>query len=550
MIGRSGDIADRAQQLCTLAAAYPALAERADRLAERVAAQRLHVAVVGAFKRGKSTVINALVGQVVLPTGVLPLTAIATEVAHGTPGATIVGLDRTRTEIPLDEVEGYVTEAGNPGNKLGVARAEVRVDCPLLSSGLVLVDTPGLGSVHGHDADTQRAVDQSDAAIVVLVADMALADDEQQLLTEFTRRQARVFVVINKADHVEPSDVETVRMYVRTACAPGVPVWAISARAALDGIGDAREFDEFRAAIHRFAADDLGAERTSAAGRELQDIAAQIAELCQLEAAAASLDASQLNDIASRFRRLAAAERDTFAGDQLLLADRCRTLIHDLTTTLAARVRRAAADNVNALATAAQGPLNGIETRLDDAVDTIVRTELAAWQTAETDAIDLAWRDLATEAHLRASERIATVRAAATDLFSIELRPVAVPSVTDEPDTFWFLLTPPASMSDPYIHLGRALQPSKIRRHRSLERATRRLPDELDKHAGRLRHALAERLDTARSRFMTATSTALDEAINGISDSIAAAGHARTIDTNAAETARRRAARALELADD
>lgn len=80
---RPDDIADRARQLAALADAYPALAERALRLAERVATQRFHVAVVGAFKRGKSSVINALLGQAVLPTGVLPLTAIATEVAYG-----------------------------------------------------------------------------------------------------------------------------------------------------------------------------------------------------------------------------------------------------------------------------------------------------------------------------------------------------------------------------------------------------------------------------------------------------------------------------------
>lgn len=96
-----GGIADRSRQVAAVAAAYPALAARADRLAERVDAQRFHVAVVGAFKRGKSTVINALLDRTVLPTGVLPLTAIATEVSYGTPGATIVGLDGTRSTISL-----------------------------------------------------------------------------------------------------------------------------------------------------------------------------------------------------------------------------------------------------------------------------------------------------------------------------------------------------------------------------------------------------------------------------------------------------------------
>jgi GTP-binding protein EngB required for normal cell division len=544
----SGDIAERSRQLAAVAAAYPALAARADRLAERVDAQRFHVAVVGAFKRGKSTVINALLDRPVLPTGVLPLTAIATEVSYGSSGATIVGLDGTRTTISLDGLARYVTEAGNPDNMLGVARAEVHVDCPLLASGLVLVDTPGLGSVHGHDADTQRAVDQSDAAIVVLAADMALADDEQQLLTEFGRRNAKIFVVVNKADHVDPSDRQTVLDYVTAACAPDVPVWAISARAAVDNSGDPGAFDAFRAAIDRFVHDDLAGARDAAVTNELRDIATHVAERCQLEAAAASLDAQQLSEIAARFRSLAAAERDTFAGDQLLLADRCKSLVHDLSARLTARVRTASVGHVDELNSAANGPLNRMDERLDDAIDAAVRTELAAWQTDETETIDHAWTGIATNAQRRAAERIATVRRAAADMFAIELPHVAVPSVTDEPDTFWFLLTPPVSMSDPYIHLGRAVQPAALRRRRSLHRATSRLTEELDKHAGRLRHALEERLDTARTRFTNAATAALDDAINGINEAIAAAERAGGIDADAADAARRRATHALELA--
>ena len=58
------------------------LAKRTERLAERVATERFHIAVLGDFKRGKSTLINALLGQAVLPSGVVPLTSVATEVAH------------------------------------------------------------------------------------------------------------------------------------------------------------------------------------------------------------------------------------------------------------------------------------------------------------------------------------------------------------------------------------------------------------------------------------------------------------------------------------
>lgn len=53
-------------------AGLPALARQASREIERLAEGRFYVACVGQFKRGKSTLINALVGQAVLPAGVAP----------------------------------------------------------------------------------------------------------------------------------------------------------------------------------------------------------------------------------------------------------------------------------------------------------------------------------------------------------------------------------------------------------------------------------------------------------------------------------------------
>jgi hypothetical protein len=74
--GRTGDIAERAQ-----------------RLGDRLAQGRFHISVLGEFKRGKSTLVNALLAGDVLPTGVLPLTAVATEISFGERRAVVVPLD-------------------------------------------------------------------------------------------------------------------------------------------------------------------------------------------------------------------------------------------------------------------------------------------------------------------------------------------------------------------------------------------------------------------------------------------------------------------------
>ena len=59
------------------------LAPEATALAERFAEGRFHVACLGQFKRGKSTLLNALVGESVLPTGVVPMTSAATVLRAG-----------------------------------------------------------------------------------------------------------------------------------------------------------------------------------------------------------------------------------------------------------------------------------------------------------------------------------------------------------------------------------------------------------------------------------------------------------------------------------
>jgi hypothetical protein len=121
------------------------VAEVADVAAEtagRLQALRLEVAVVGEFKRGKSSLINALVGREVLPVGVLSLTAVPTVLEQGEEGLVVQYDDGHQERHRLDRLAEFVTEEANPGNQLGVARVTARLHTPLLDAGVRLVDTP------------------------------------------------------------------------------------------------------------------------------------------------------------------------------------------------------------------------------------------------------------------------------------------------------------------------------------------------------------------------------------------------------------------------
>ncbi len=193
------------------------LARDARALSERVAEERFFVACIGQFKRGKSSLLNALVQAVVLPVGVVPVTAVVTVIRHGlTRRAAVRFANGACHEISIDSVVQYVTEERNPGNKKGVAVVEIFVPSALLSSGMCLVDTPGIGSVFASNtAVTREFVPHIDAALVVLGADPPISGEELALIGEVARQVSEMIFVLNKADRLTERDCDEAVKFAR-----------------------------------------------------------------------------------------------------------------------------------------------------------------------------------------------------------------------------------------------------------------------------------------------------------------------------------------------
>jgi small GTP-binding protein len=179
-----------------------------DALRGRLAERRLRVLVAGEAKRGKSTLINALLGRALLPTGVTPLTALATAVRYGREeGAAAVFRDGRAESFPLSALDDLVTERGNPGNRRSLASVAVVADAPLLARGVELMDTPGTGSVYAHNtAEAEAALQTMDAAVFVLAADPPVSASERELLARVAELSVTMFVVLNKADYLAGYD--------------------------------------------------------------------------------------------------------------------------------------------------------------------------------------------------------------------------------------------------------------------------------------------------------------------------------------------------------
>jgi ribosome biogenesis GTPase A len=219
------------------------IAERLNALRHRLAIERFQLAVLGQFKRGKSTVLNALLGKSVLPIGVVPVTAIPTFLEPATDLKTRVTylsgkaeeFDAKSTELLREKLTVFVTEEANPRNALNVARVDVFLPAELLERGVILIDTPGVGSTHQHQTAMADAVlPECDAALFVVSADPPITEVEIEYLARIRQTVARLIVVLNKIDAIEPHDREKAATFLRNSLVahgldPFTPIFSLSA---------------------------------------------------------------------------------------------------------------------------------------------------------------------------------------------------------------------------------------------------------------------------------------------------------------------------------
>ena len=234
------------------------LAGEARKLAARVSEGRFYMACVGQFKRGKSTLINALIGEPILPTGFVPITAVPTVIRFGERlRACIQTRDRCWREASVTDLDRYVSEEHNPENIAAIAGVEVFVPSPVLAEGLCLVDTPGIGSVFaGNTASTWGFIPHIDATLIVTGADPPLAGEELALVEAAARHAPDLILVLNKADRTTDAERTAAASFARTLIErrlrrPVDPVFEVSASERLERRGPERDWGKLRAALER-----------------------------------------------------------------------------------------------------------------------------------------------------------------------------------------------------------------------------------------------------------------------------------------------------------
>lgn len=210
------------------------------RLLARLAEDRFNLAMVGQFSRGKSSLMNALLGAEKLPTGILPLTSVITTVAYGESERVLLQREGWTfpQEIRLDQLADYVTQHGNPGNEKRVTLAEIQLPHEMLRLGVHFIDTPGIASaIRANTRTTRHFLPEIDAAILVTSFESPFAEAELSFLREVREHVRTVFIVVNKQDLVPAGErvpvLDAIRQDLSSAFDAELDVFAVSARDAL-----------------------------------------------------------------------------------------------------------------------------------------------------------------------------------------------------------------------------------------------------------------------------------------------------------------------------
>lgn len=206
----------------------------------RLADDAFQLAVVGQFSRGKSTLMNAILGGAYLPTGALPMTSVLTTVRYGSePKAWVRRAGRDQAvEVPVDDLVRFVAQQSAERQELQIVAADVQLPAEILRLGFSFVDTPGIDSaIAANTAATEQFLPLADAVIFVTSCDAPLSRAERTFLAHVQEHVEKLFVVVNKTDLVDGDEADRVVRFVRSQLADGgrdeARVFGVSAKQAL-----------------------------------------------------------------------------------------------------------------------------------------------------------------------------------------------------------------------------------------------------------------------------------------------------------------------------
>lgn len=500
--------------------------------------QAFNIVVAGQFNSGKTSVINALLGEALLPVAVVPLTSVVTVIRYATAAAATVSFaNGEQRTIAIEAVPDYATEKGNPNNVKKVRSVTVHNPSPWLESGVRLVDTPGIGSVYEHNTDvTQAYLPQADAVLFVASATQPMSRAELDFLKTIRQHANKVLCLLNKIDYLGPLELrESVAFTahaIHSALGAAVPVFPVSAKQALDSkhaahadSEDRNGFGALECELQKLLVDEKDEIWLQSAARSLLRMLSQVRLTTELESRALK---SPLDEIRKRLANFELKRREALRAREdntiLLEAHLTRLLKDKIEPQLfefKERQKELLSSSIRQWFTELRAlPSKRLRRTLEERTLAAVRAAYDGWLATQEASVAREFDSACATLWSSTQQIIEDTRIQAAAMFSVSCTPIPGESVWRSDSGFYYRFwSEPSSLGLLSSSLVLAL-PKALGGRLIVRRMQRVATDLLEMQAGRIRYDFEERLKKSLQDFRLLLLERIEATVTGIEAAI------------------------------
>ncbi|MGC9196432.1 MAG: dynamin family protein [Syntrophobacteraceae bacterium] len=505
-----------------------------DETRKKLEEEAFNLVVLGQFKRGKSTFINALLGQRILPTAIVPLTSVVTILRYGQELRVEVEYLSSRVEeIKLASLAAFITERENPHNKKEVKEVTVYYPSEYLRGGVRIIDTPGAGSVYSHNTESAYAyLPHVDAGIFVISVDPPLSKSEHQFLKDVREFVDKVFFVLNKIDQADENDRQeslefTTRVIEEEVGAGKVRIYPLSARCALEAKIANDELllkrsllPEFEKQLLDFLTREKGGVFLKSVVNNLLKVISDETISFQLEQEAIKLPLEELKTKIGRFEQemeIIVKERE---NNQFLLKGHLGKIISELDEEIQVFKR----DTLPRLQQTLEGKYlelarrgaGGLREELQQCVFDSIRETFNPWRQRAAENISKRLEEAHGEFAHKINDIIERILTLTGDIFELKLKPfTSVEGLSKKSDFYFLLKDDPVGLELIQLAATSAI-PQFLAKKMILRTMKESVAELLDRHCGRVRYDLTNRVTGTIRDFQNSLNEKIDLTLSGI----------------------------------
>ncbi len=441
-------------------------------------------------------------------------------------------MDGKEKDVPVSDLSELITERGNPNNHKGVQEVTIYHPSPYLQGGVRIIDTPGVGSVYRHNTDVAyRYLPYVDAGIFIISADPPLSESEHLFLKDIRDYVDKIFFVVNKIDQVCDRDREESMEFTRTILCSDlnrqdVALHPLSARCALEAKtdNDADKLEQsllpqFEEQLKSFLLHEKGLVLLRSANHSLLRLASGETVALQLEQEAVKLPLRELIDKIARFEEeMRGIVKDKEQHGYLLKG---RT--GKITSMLDEEIRAFNQMNIPFLHKALEQEYackvhqgGNLREELEQFVFQKILEAFGPWRLQITELVAAALAEAHHDLATRTNEVIERIMELTSSIFQLPLKPFTAVEPLSSKSRFYYLLKEdPVGLEIIQLAVTSSL-PRFLVRKMILNNMKTAITELVDRHCGRVRYDLIQRVQKTVADFQKALSERIDQSLEGI----------------------------------